>query len=76
MKSKKVPIAVFVSSTNTIGIILDEGQDNFGKWYRTDCDGVRDISELLFLYSKKDIRQCKKQLNAHIAPTTKKLLGL
>lgn len=70
------PIAVYVGTTNNIGVILEEGLDNQGKWYRTDCDGVRDTSELLFLFSKTDIRKCKKQLNANIAPSTKKLLGL
>lgn len=34
------PKYVYVQTTNNIGVILDEGTDNMGNWYRTDCDGV------------------------------------
>lgn len=72
----KEPIAVYVTTTNSIGVIVGKGWDTHGEWYRTDCDGVRDSWELLFLYTKTDVKKCKKQLKANIAPSTKKLLGL
>lgn len=72
----KKPIAVYVVTTNNIGVIIEEGKDEMGEWYRTDCDGVRDPHELLFLYNKKEIKKCKRQLKANIAPSTKELLGL
>ena len=68
--------AVYVQSTNTIGAIIDKGHDNSGEWFRTDSDGIRDASELLFLKTKKDIKECVRQLNAHISPSTKKLIGI
>ncbi len=67
---------VYVQTTNNIGIILDKGHDNMGDWYRTDCDGVRDSWELLFLHTKAEVKRCAKQLNANIAPSTKKLIGI
>ena len=67
---------VYVQATNSIGVILDKGTDNFGDWYRTDCDGVREPMELLFLHTKDDVKRCKKQLNAHIAPSTRKMIGI
>ena len=67
---------VYVQSTNCIGILIDEGTDQYGKWYRTDCDGVRDPNELLFLYTKTDVKRCIKQLKASIAPSTRKLIGI
>jgi len=67
---------VYVQTTNSIGVILDEGRDYAGDWYRTDCDGVREAGELLFLYTKEDVRRCAKQLNAHVAPSTRKLIGI
>lgn len=72
----KNPIAVYVRPTNSIGVIIDRGEDSQGKWYRTDSCGVRDNEELLFLHTKKDVRDCKKQLKANLAPSTKKLIGL
>ena len=68
--------AVYVMSSGNIGVILDSGKDQFGAWYRTDSDGVRDSDELLFLDNKKEVKRCQKQLNANIAPSTRKLLGL
>ena len=77
MKTKnKKPIAAYVSALNTIGAIIECGEDNNGKWYRTDSDGIRESSELIMLFTKKDIKDCKKQLNVKIAPSTKKLLNL
>ena len=67
---------VYVLTTNNIGIILDKGTDNAGDWYRTDCDGVREPTELIFLNSKSEVKKCAKQLNAHIAPSTSKLIGI
>lgn len=72
----KIAKYVYVITTNSIGIILDKGIDNMGDWYRTDCDGVRDPMELLFLHTKNDVKRCAKQLNATIAPSTKKLIGI
>ena len=41
---------VLVIPTNTIGVIIDEGVNpNGSKWYRTDCDGVREEDELAFI---------------------------
>ena len=67
---------VYVQTTNSIGVVLDKGTDSMGNWYRTDCDGIRDPMELLFLHSKRDVRRCAKQLNANMAPSTRKLIGL
>jgi hypothetical protein len=70
------PIAVYVVPTQSIGVILEQGEDSQGKWYRTDCSGIREIEELIFLNTKKELKRCTKQLNAYIAPSTKKLLAL
>lgn len=67
---------VYVQTTNSIGVVLDKGSDNMGDWYRTDCDGVRDPMELLFLHTKTDVKKCAKQLNANISPSTRKLIGI
>lgn len=75
MKTKKL-LAVYVSTTNTIGVVIDEGGESWDKWYRTDSCGVRDGLELIPLYTKKEVRDCKKQLNASIAPSTSKIIGL
>lgn len=67
----------YVSKFNSIGVIIDRGTDSNGEeWFRTDSDGVRYSSELLFLYTKRDVIRCAKQLNARIAPSTKKLIGI
>ena len=71
-----LPLAVHISETNSIGVIIDIGKDSAGTWYRTDADGVRDPEELLFLHSKTDVEKCIKQLKANIAPSTKKSLNL
>jgi hypothetical protein len=70
MKTK----VVYIMTTKAIGFILDSGKDSAGVWYRTDADGVRDPDELLWLYSKKDVKRCKKQMNATIAPSTSVLI--
>lgn len=67
---------VHVNATNSIGVIIDKGIDSSGPWYRTDCDGIREPIELLFLRNKTQVLKCAKQLNAHIADSTKKLIGL
>lgn len=67
---------VYVQTTKSIGVVIDEGQDAQGKWYRTDCDGVRDEGELLFLKGKEAVRECIDQLKATIAPSTKQLIGI
>lgn len=72
----KNPIAVYVMSLNTIGVIIDKGKDEFGTWYRTDSDGIREVDDLLFLYTKTDVKKCIKQLKAIIAPSTKLKLKL
>jgi len=66
----------YVQATNSIGVILDKGTDNMGGWYRTDCDGVRDPMELLFLHTKAEVKRCAKQFNANISPSTKELIEL
>ena len=72
---KKV-IAVYVMETNSIGVIIDQGEDNQGKYYRTDCDGIRDPNDLLFLHTKNDVKECLRQLKANIAPSTKTSIGI
>ena len=74
--NKKEAKYVYVMTTQSIGVILDKGVDSTGHWYRTDCDGVRDSSDLLFLHTKEDVRRCKRQLKAHISPSTKALIGI
>lgn len=72
----KKPKYVYVQETNSIGVVIDSGKDNAGEWYRTDSDGVREASELLFLKTKKDVKDCINQLGANIAPSTKNLIGI
>ena len=72
--ANKKPIADYYNGS--IGAIIDSGIDNFGKWFRLDSDGMSDSFELIFLHTKKDIKDCKKQLNAKISPSTKKLLKI
>ena len=42
----KIGDKVLVIPTGGVGHIIDMGTDNFGKWYRTDIDGVREEHEL------------------------------
>lgn len=67
---------VLVIPTNTIGVIIDEGVNpNGSKWYRTDCDGVREESELAFIYDSA-VAQMAISMGAQIAPSTKDLIGI
>lgn len=68
---------VYVKPTNTIGIIIDSGSDKkWGDWFRTDCDGTRDSSELIFLHTKKHIKEFIKKYDAFIHPSTAKEIGI
>lgn len=66
----------YIRKSNSIGVILDKGEDESGYWYRTDSDGICELSEMLFLFTKEEVRNCRKQMKAHIAPSTKQLIGL
>ena len=70
----KKPIAAYYD--NYIGAIIDSGKDEFGQWFRLDSDGIRESHELIFLFTKTDIKNCQKQLNANISPSTKILLNI
>lgn len=70
------PKYAYVMCSNSIGVIIDMGVDEFGQWFRTDSDGVRSSEELLFLYSKRDVVRCAMQLKANISPSTKKIIGI
>lgn len=66
---------VYVMPTNSIGVVLDEGKEHGLTWYRTDCDGVRDEHELLFL-GNLDAVKAAMEAGAMIAPSTKQMIGL
>ena len=52
MKTLKLNDPVLVISTNSIGFIIDKGNDNLGEWYRTDCDGIREIEDMIKITSE------------------------
>ena len=66
MKPSKI---IYVMSTNSIGVVLGEGFDTC-KWYRTDCDGVRDAVDTIPLKTTEDVDKCKTAFNPAIAPST------
>jgi len=67
---------VLVIPTNTIGVVIDKGLNPNGSiWYRTDCDGVREKHELVFLFHASSIESAI-DAGAQIAPSTKDLIGI
>ena len=66
---------VFVPQFKSIGFIIDSGSHNGEEWFRTDSDGIRYDDELVFIETKKDYLECKKELKPNEAPSTKKLIS-
>ena len=67
---------VYIQTTNRIESITDQGINTFGTWIETDSEKTHDPMDLLFLYTKDDVRRCAEQLKAGISDHCKKILGI